>query len=121
MLFRSTRKLSQGEARAQRDADGFIRSPQGRPPFIRLVPLLEIIAETLGRGVATKRVQVEYRRILQELGGELAVLSEASVADLEAVAGERLAEGILRARLGNIQVEPGYDGLFGRIRIWPEL
>ena len=47
-------QLSQGTQAAIRDSDGFIRSPQGRPPFIRLLPLLEIIAVTLGQGAATK-------------------------------------------------------------------
>lgn len=119
-VLHRTRQLSQGEVTSQRGLDGFIRSPQGRPPFIRLVPLIEIISETLGQGQATKRVQAEYHRILQELGSELAVLIQANAAELEAVAGERLAQAILRVRLGDIQVEPGYDGIFGQIRIWPE-
>jgi PHP family Zn ribbon phosphoesterase len=100
--------------------DGLVRSPQGRPPFTRLVPLLEIIAETLAQGPTTKRVQREYLRILQELGSELKVLLQVSYADLEAVAGEHLAQAILRVRASDIQVEPGYDGLFGRVRLWPQ-
>jgi len=114
-----TEQLSRGGIPSIRDSDGFVRSPQGRPPFIRLLPLLEIVADTLGQGVGTQRVQSEYRRILGELGGELTVLMKATAADLEAVAGERLAQGILKARMGDIQVEPGYDGLFGKICLWP--
>jgi PHP family Zn ribbon phosphoesterase len=114
-----TEQLSRGGIPSIRDSDGFVRSPQGRPPFIRLVPLLEIVADTLGQGVGTQRVQSEYRRILGELGGELTVLTQATIADLEAVAGERLAQGILKARIGDIQVEPGYDGVFGKICLWP--
>jgi uncharacterized protein (TIGR00375 family) len=118
-VLHRTRQLSQGEFTGCRGLDGFIRSDLGSPPFIRLVPLIEIISETLGQGQATKRVQAEYQRILQELGSELAVLIQASDGDLEAAAGERIAEAILRVRLGNIQVEPGYDGRFGQIRVWP--
>ena len=112
--------LSQGNQAVIRDSDGFIRSPQGRPPFIRLLPLLEIIAVTLGQGAATKGVDAEYQRMLRALGDELNVLVHASPADLEAVAGERLAQAILKARSGDIWVEPGYDSLFGKIRIWSE-
>lgn len=116
-VLHRTSQLSQGNVTNQRDSDGFIRSPQGRPPFIRLVPLLEIISEILDQNPAAKRVRAIYRQIVQELGGELTVLVNSSSTDLEAVAGEPLAQAILRARLGDIQVEPGYDGLFGEIRL----
>ena len=117
MLHR-VRELSQGEVPAFRDTHGFVQNEEGRPPFIRLLPLMEIIAETLGRGPATKGVQQEYQRIVQELGSELRVLVETDGSDLERVAGERLAQGILKARMGDVRVEPGYDGLFGTVRLW---
>ena len=104
----------------RRDPDGFVRSKQGWPPFIRLLPLAEIIAETWGRGQATKGVQREYQRITSELGSEIQALIWAKADDLISVAGEKLAEAVLRARVGDIQVDPGYDGLYGKIRIWPE-
>ena len=31
--------------------------------------------------------------------------------------GERLARAILQAREGDIQVEPGYDGVFGKVSL----
>ena len=48
------------------------------------------------------------------------VLVWAGEADLEKVAGERLAGGILKARTGGAVIEPGYDGLYGKVRIWPD-
>ena len=36
------------------------------------------------------------------------------------VAGERIAEGIARMRAGDVAVEPGYDGVYGTVRIWPD-
>jgi uncharacterized protein (TIGR00375 family) len=99
---------------------GFVKSWEDRPPFIRLVPLQEIIAETLGQGPTTRRVLREYHRIVEELGGELKVLLESSQQDLYDLAGERMAEAILRARVGEVQVDPGYDGVFGTVRIWPD-
>ena len=104
----------------RRDPDGFVRSKQGRAPFIPLLPLAEIIAETWGRGQATKGVQREYRRITGELGSEIQALIWTKADDLITVAGEKLAEAVLRARAGDVQVDPGYDGLYGKIRIWPE-
>jgi PHP family Zn ribbon phosphoesterase len=99
------------------DEDGFIRSPQGRPPYIRLIPLQEIIAEVFEQSPNTRRVQGEYWRIVQELGSELHVLISATPADLETVAGESLAQAILISRRGKVHVEPGYDGVFGKISL----
>jgi len=42
--------------------------------------------------------------------------------DLEAVAktaGERVVEGLKKVRSGEIVVNPGYDGVFGVVKIWP--
>ena len=105
---------------AQHTANGFVDHGQGRPPFIRLLPLVEIIAETLGQGPSTRRVEAEYRRLTKELGSELKVLMQAPAGELERVAGERLAQGVLRARMGDVHVDPGYDGVYGKIRVWPE-
>ena len=100
------------------DEDGFVPSADGRPPFLRLVPLEELLAETLGVGRRTKRVAAAYKRLCDELGGELQVLSAAGEADIAAVAGERVAEAIVRARRGLVSVEPGYDGKYGTVRVW---
>ncbi|MCI0877384.1 MAG: DNA helicase UvrD, partial [Chloroflexi bacterium] len=69
---------------------------------------------------ASKGVQQEYLHVVRELGGELRVLAHAGAADLEAAAGERMAQGILKARLGDVTVEPGYDGVYGTVRVWPD-
>ena len=113
-------KLSQGESEESRGPDGFVQGQHRRPRFIRLVPLVDIIAETLGRGPSTKLVQREYFRIVNELGSELQVLVWAGQTDLEEAGGGRLAEGIMKARTGGAVIEPGYDGLYGKVRIWPD-
>ncbi len=101
-----------------RDGDGFVRSEDGRPPFLRLVPLEELLAETLGVGRRTKRVNAVYQRLCDELGGELQVLSSVDEADICAVAGERVAEAVIRARRGMVTIEPGFDGQYGVVRVW---
>ena len=113
-------KLSQGEREESRGPDGFVHGQQRRPRFIRLVPLVDIIAETLGRGPSTKAVQREYFRIVKELGSELQVLAWAGEDDLVKASGERLARGILKARTGGAVIEPGYDGVYGKVSIWPD-
>ena len=121
-VLHRVRSLSEaGESTdAAPDGDGFIRSQAGRPPFLRLVPLEELLAETLGVGRRTRKVAAAYGRLCDELGGELRVLSSADEADLSAVADERVAEAIVRARRGLVTVDPGFDGQYGTVRVWPE-
>ncbi len=118
VLNRTLRLAGGGKLReGKRRKDGFIGAPDGRPPFVRLIPLQEIIAAVLGQGVNTKGVQDKYRRLVGELGSELAVLREAGGADLEAAAGPELTAAVLRARVGDIYVEPGYDGVYGKVSL----
>ena len=114
-----TSLLSQDHMVCQPGPDGFIRSPQGRPPFVRLLPLAEIISQALGQKAQGQRVQQEYLSIVRELGNELNVLLRASPADLAAAAGEVVAQGVLRARRGEVDLDPGYDGVYGRVMVWP--
>ena len=112
--------LSGREGVAQRDADGLIvNTAAHRPPYKRLVPLQEIIAKSLERGVETKGVQALYERVVQELGPELAILQAAPVEAIAAVAGERVADGVGRVRRGDLVIQPGYDGVYGTVSIWP--
>ena len=109
------------EAEASPGSGGFISSPEGRPPFMRLVPLEELLAEALEVGRRSKRVATVYSKLCAALGGELAVLAEAEGADIRAVAGERVAEAVLRARTGRVLVEPGFDGQYGKVSVWGSL
>jgi PHP family Zn ribbon phosphoesterase len=101
------------------DAAGFVRGDKGRPPFRRLLALRKIIAESIGLGPDAKRTRELYLELASGLGGELTVLTDAAVADIAAIAGERVAEGVSRVRAGDLIIEPGYDGVYGTVRIWP--
>ena len=48
------------------------------------------------------------------------ILMDAEVSDIERVGGERVAEGVERVRKGDIHIEPGYDGVFGKVSVWPD-
>ena len=102
------------------DADGFTRADNGRPPFKTLLGLTGIISEGLGCGPETKRARDTYLRLVSEFGSELSVLTTARPTEIASFAGERVAEGIGRARGGDISIEPGYDGVYGTVRIWPD-
>ncbi len=82
-----------------------------------LVPLAEVLGECLGRGPATKGVTRTYDDMIEKLGPELHVLSEAPLEDIERAATPLVAEAIKRLRRGEVIREPGYDGQYGRIRL----
>ena len=98
--------------------DGLVHGDTGRPPFKSMVPLREILSESLGVGVKTKTVARAFARLIERFGTELSVLMEASIADIEIASDDRTAEGIDRVRRGDIFVDPGYDGVYGTVRVW---
>jgi len=98
--------------------DGF--KLKGAVPFKSLIPLSEIIAEALGMLPGSKKVDGEYRNLIKKVGNEFEILLNAPYQSLEAVTLPEIAEGIIRVRQGNVQVEPGYDGVFGKIKIFSQ-
>jgi len=106
-------------SRVERLADrkeGF--RPAGAIPFKSLVPLEEIIAESLGVGPASKKVSADYQNIIKKLGSELNILLEASKPELIQAASPEIAEGIMRVREGKVSITPGYDGVYGKVSIF---
>ena len=91
-----------------------------RPQYVMLVPLLEIIAEALSSGVSSQKVMIIYEELIATFGSEFKVLLETSVIDIEKKFGPRVAEGVKKVRSGDIVIEPGYDGIFGKVKIWKE-
>ena len=102
------------------DADGFTRADNNRPPFKRLLALESIIAQALHAGIKTKKVQTEYSRLTTEFSSELEVLTSAPLSDIAKVSGEQVAEAVARVRNGDLTIEPGYDGLYGAVKVWPD-
>src|SRR5690606_19941096 len=91
-----------------------------RPPYVSLVPLLEVLSESLHSGVATDKVRNMFDILVNHFGSEHEVLFRVAVADIRSVAGDKVADGIAKVRSRNIKIVPGYDGEYGIVKIWDE-
>ena len=89
-----------------------------RPPFVMMVPLMEIISEVIGSPVTSPKVERVYTKLLHDVGTEFYVLLHASLPDIEKSAGSMIATGVDRVRKGDIFIDPGFDGVFGVVKIW---
>lgn len=90
------------------------------PPYVKLVPLLEIIAESLESTVFSQKAKQVFSLLCEAFGSEIEVLLKTPIIEITKVAGEKVAEGIDRVRKGSIAIEPGFDGEYGKVAIWTE-
>ncbi len=91
--------------------------PPGAIPFRSLVPLEEIIAQALGQGRDTKGVREEYLRLVARFGGEFRILLDLPEEELASGTPPRVLTALRKVRAGELDIRPGYDGVYGEIRI----
>ena len=82
------------------------KSPQTRPPYIYQVPLGFI------PGVGAKVMD----KLLTTFGTEMSILHTLSEDDIEGVVGRKIAELIVRARKGDMQIQAGGGGVYGKVK-----
>ena len=81
------------------------KSPANRPRYIYQIPLNFI------PGVGGKTIE----KLLNTFETEMNILHKLSEDDIEAVVGEKVAKNIVNAREGNVKVESGGGGNYGKI------
>jgi len=91
---------------------------KARVPFKKVVPLLEIIREIFGVASVTKKVRAEYDRLIDVFGTELAILIDTPIEEIKARGSIELANALDKVRSGNISIQPGYDGEYGKVSIF---
>jgi uncharacterized protein (TIGR00375 family) len=95
--------------------------PDGAPGYTNIIPLPEIVAEALHVGPASKKVNAAYFAMLERLGPEFKILMDVPLDDIERAGSPLIREAVSRMREGRVHIAPGYDGEYGKIRIFEEV
>ncbi|MDO8525079.1 MAG: endonuclease Q family protein [Candidatus Omnitrophota bacterium] len=98
--------------------EGFVLDSS--PAYKRLVPLPEIIGGALGVSADSVSVEREYFKLIQSLGNEFRILLDLSDDEIREKCPPKVAKGILNVRGGKLDITPGYDGEYGKVKIFKE-
>jgi uncharacterized protein (TIGR00375 family) len=86
-----------------------------RPRYLRIAPLAEIISKVLGlKSVYSKRVNMTWTLLVEELGSEISVLIDAPIEDIRAVH-SATADVIKLYREEKFKILEGGGGKYGEI------
>lgn len=99
--------------------NGAIKSKAfNRPGYKMLVPLLQILAECFKTAPTTQKVLIEYKKLTGVLGSEIKILTKVATEEIAKISGSKVAEGVEKVRKGDLVIDPGYDGVYGVVKIW---
>jgi len=96
--------------------DGFV--PPNAIPFKNMIPFLEIIAETRNKTAISKSVGDEYTSLINRGKTEFNILFDMPQFELEEKLPDVIANAVMRVREGKVHIAPGYDGVYGEIKIF---
>ncbi|MCK5836293.1 MAG: UvrD-helicase domain-containing protein, partial [Desulfobacula sp.] len=96
--------------------EGFM--PENRQGYTSIIPLADILSEIFGVGPKTKKVNKYYQKAIETLGPELKILTDLSCDKIEKAGVPLLAEAVMRMRNGDIYIDPGFDGEYGKVNIF---
>ncbi len=94
------------------------QQPQDAANFEYLIPLPEIVAEINSTRANAQGVWKKYQQIIGQFGNEFAFLREAPLENIQNQLGPVYAEAIRRLRRSQVNPQPGYDGVYGTIRLF---
>jgi PHP family Zn ribbon phosphoesterase len=112
--------------------------PSSAIPYKSIIPLEEIIAETLGVGTQSKKVVAMYEQMVnatsprpspyegrvaegrERLSNEFEILLDLEKEEIASISTPEIAQAVMRVRQGKVHIEGGYDGVFGKVHIFNE-
>ena len=91
-----------------------------RPPYMMMVPLQEILSEVYRTSVHSQAIQNEYGKLIDNLGSEFDILLSTPTSDIARISGPDVSDAIDKVRNGQLTIDPGYDGVFGKVKIFSD-
>jgi uncharacterized protein (TIGR00375 family) len=99
--------------------EGF--TPPQAVPFKKLVELDKIIAEALNiKSRSSAAVQKQYQSFIKQFGSELFILLDLDLAKIGKEVDFRIVKALKLVRAGELIIQPGFDGQYGRVDIFSE-
>lgn len=84
-----------------------------------IIPLQEMIAEIKGvKSISSVAVTKEYEKVYAKFGDEFSILRKVDTEEIKNGGFEEIGEAISRMRKKEVLVTPGYDGVFGVIKVF---
>jgi ATP-dependent DNA helicase UvrD/PcrA len=97
-------------------SEGYL--PKNRQGYTRIIPLTDILAQIFQVGPKTQKVAGYYQNAIEALGPELPILTDHSFDKIQGAGVPLLAEAIMKMRTGDILIDPGFDGEYGKVNIF---
>lgn len=94
--------------------------PENSTPYNSLIPLDDILSELLKVGPKSKTVMKTYHRLIDMIGPEFTILNESDKETLDRTGVPLLWEAIIRMRENRVKFSPGFDGEFGKVKLFSQ-
>ena len=88
--------------------------PENAANFYSLIPLSEIIAQSISAGIATNKTWKAFNDLINKFGNEFSILLDAPIEEIEKLTNEKIASAVMLNRAGKLRIIPGYDGEYGK-------
>jgi superfamily I DNA/RNA helicase len=96
------------------------QKPLRSAPYFSIIQLKDILSEIFRVGPNSKKVKQAYQVTLNKLGSEFNILHNLDTVAIEQAGISLLPEAVERMRRHEINVIPGYDGQYGRVKIFKD-
>ena len=91
-------------------------TPINVPYFKKLMPLTELISSIYGiKQLQSKKVWEIYNTLISNFKNEYNILMNTKEEDLKKAVHEKLANLIIKNRENKLNINPGYDGVYGEL------